>query len=404
MIVAAAGCASFAGSPPPFTGTPTLTPTIATVVPSGEPAGDATGRAPAGGHNDGNDGSPGTSRSAPTSADPCAPPQAPVIAVCLADPWGLAPLPDGGSALVGERVSGRILRVEAGQQPVAVATVTGLDTRHGGGLLGIALSPYYTEDGLIYAYITTATDARVLRIAAGQQPKAVVTGLPAGGAHPGGSLLFDSDGMLYIATGTPAAGASGAAETATPGTAETAAPGAGAVWRVDEFGKPARNTSGTAQFAAGLDDPTGLCLLPDRRVGVVDHRDTGDVLIALTDGRNYRSLRADDAVWTYAPGDGGAADCALTGQNLIASARTRPHLTSLTLRPGGGFTGEPEALLDREYGLLRTAVTGPGDLVWLTTANRVSGGASGTAHPDPSDDRVVVLPPSEAASGGGGVD
>ena len=39
-------------------------------------------------------------------------------------------------------------------------TVPGLDPSGDGGLLDLALSPTYLEDGLIYAYVTTATDNR----------------------------------------------------------------------------------------------------------------------------------------------------------------------------------------------------------------------------------------------------
>jgi hypothetical protein len=70
---------------------------------------------------------------------------------------------------------------------------------------------------------------------------------------------------------------------------------------------------------------------------------------------------------------------------------------------GGGFIGSPAAALDGLYGMLRTAVTGPGGLTWLTTANtRAEGPAA--AGSDASDDRVVVLPPSGAGGGGGGLD
>ena len=38
----------------------------------------------------------------------------------------------------------------AGREPRLVTTISGLDATRGGGLLGLALSPYYTEDGLVY--------------------------------------------------------------------------------------------------------------------------------------------------------------------------------------------------------------------------------------------------------------
>ena len=124
-----------------------------------------------------------------------------MIAACLTAPTGLAPLPDGTSALVGERTTGRILKVAAGTKPVVVTTISGIDAKGGGGLLGVAVSPSYVEDGLIYAYVTTSTDNRVIRIAPGDVPKPILTGIPKGPSNNGGGLAFTPDGVLYIGTG-----------------------------------------------------------------------------------------------------------------------------------------------------------------------------------------------------------
>lgn len=457
-----AGCASFPDSPADFSVQPQLTPNVASVVPptpvaatgttsseGGTPTrpdsgGQATTRTPGG--------TPDTARTTGTTApteppaggteapDPCAPPALPVVAVCLDDPWGLAPLPDGQSALVGERTSGRILAVAAGQQPRLVTTIAGVDASRGGGLLGITLSPYYVEDSLVYAYVTTATDARIVRIAPKGEPKVIVSGLPAGGAHPGGAIAFGSDGLLYVATGSAdgdglgGAGSSGGKSGGGGSGGGGSNGGSGAagsaealsVLRFDTFGKPAgagaratTSTPGapgdakTAVVATGFVDPTGICPIPGGRIAVVDHRGTGDALILVRDGANYRTLADGDTLWTFGVGDGGASDCAVSDGALLATGRTTQRVTRIQMRPGGGFSGEPEALLDREYGLLRTVVTGPGEQAWLTTANRPAGiGYDGAARdpgptpprtPGPSDDRVIVLPPG-GGGGDGGVD
>jgi hypothetical protein len=310
--------------------------------------------------------------------------------------------------------------------------------------------------------VTTPTDARVVRLAIGQQPKPIVTGLPVGGGAMGGSLIFDAKGLLYIAVGsggasasatgtttttsaaasgtsaartsattaTPRRTATGATPTTTPTSPAPASPPpalsppastanastapsspsatapasvAAAVYRVDTFGRAApANSSGTRLFADGLTDPTGMCLLPDGTVGAVDHRAAGDVLIALADGREYRSLTSGDAVWTYAAGDGGAMDCAVADGELTATGRAKPRLTTIEFGAKGGFTGSPTAALDGSYGMLRTAEPGPGPLIWLTTANRhIKGSAAKGASA--SDDRVLVLPPN-GGGGGGGLD
>ena len=75
-----------------------------------------------------------------------------MVATGLTLPWGVAVLPDG-TALVGERTTGRLLVVQPQRAPAKlVRRMTGLDATGDGGLLGLALSPDYEQDGLVYAY------------------------------------------------------------------------------------------------------------------------------------------------------------------------------------------------------------------------------------------------------------
>src|SRR5439155_11934034 len=113
-----------------------------------------------------------------------------------------AMLPDG-TALVGERTTGRIVRVQpvAGKPVPTVRQLSGLDTSGDGGLLDLALSPTYSEDGLIYAYVTTATDNRVVDFTLKGPVTPVVTGIPKGRIGNTGRIAFGADGDLYIGTG-----------------------------------------------------------------------------------------------------------------------------------------------------------------------------------------------------------
>src|SRR4029079_7250442 len=105
----------------------------------------------------------------------------------LPPPWGRAFLPDG-NALVGERDSARILLVGASGGARVVGTVPGVVSNGSsggeGGLLGLALSPSYASDRLLFAYISTGSDNRVVRMtyAAGRlgAPVTVLTGIPHG--------------------------------------------------------------------------------------------------------------------------------------------------------------------------------------------------------------------------------
>lgn len=297
-------------------------------------------------------------------------------------------MPDGTSALVGERTTGKVYRVGIGMEKTLVATIAGVDADGDGGLLGIALSPYYAEDGLIYAYVTTNTDNRIVRFAPGQKPKAIFTGIPKGATHNGGPIAFGADNFLYIATGDAGDAEAAAAQTSL----------AGKVLRIDTFGKPATgNPDKSAVYASGLSDPTGICPLIGSSMGVLDHRASSDLLLTVKAGKDYTKPVSGDAFWTYQPGDGGGVDCAISGGYLLATSLDATKITGVQLAPSGGFTGSPEDLVKGKYGRLLSLITGAQEMVWATTSNK-----DGHGKPISSDDRVLILPAAAGGGGGGG--
>ncbi len=376
-------CADFSAEAPTFTVQPSLT--ARAVVPDETTAGPLPSVLPPSGATP----TPAPSGS-PQATDPCAPTDEAVIATCLAAPWGLAPLPDGQSALVGERTTGRILKVAKGTDPQLLAQIDGVDGSGDGGLLGLVLSPSYAEDGLIYAYVTTAEDNRIIRIAAGDVPKAIFTGIPKGATHNGGRLAFATDRTLYVGTG----------DTGNPALAGDPTSLAGKVLRLDEFGKPAGSNPApdSAVYASGFSQVAGMCPLTDGTMAALDHRGGSDVLLPLTAGRSYATLAQGDALWTWTPADGGAADCAVANGMLASTSLDKQQLTGLRMAGPRTFTGSPAVLLDNRYGRLLTVVGDSSGLLWLTTSNK-----DGLGQPVPSDDRVVVVP-SGGSDGGGGPD
>jgi glucose/arabinose dehydrogenase len=375
-------CADFSAEASTFTVQPSLTARAA--VPEETTPGAIPSVVPPSGSSP----TPSTSGS-PESSDPCAPTDAAVIATCLTAPWGLAPLPDGQSALVGERTTGRILKVKKDAEPELVAQIDGVDGTGDGGLLGIVLSPSYDEDGLIYAYVTTAEDNRIIRIAPGDVPKAIFTGIPKGARHNGGRIAFAADRSLYVGTG----------DTGNPALTADPASLAGKVLRLDEFGKPASTNPApnSAVYASGFSQVAGMCPLTDGTVAALDHRSASDVLLPLTAGKNYGTLAPGDALWTWTAADGGAASCAIAGGVLATTSLDKQQLTALQMAGPTTFTGSPSVLLDNRYGRLLTVVGDSTGLLWLTTSNK-----DGFGRPVPSDDRVVVVP--SGGDGGGGLD
>ena len=130
------------------------------------------------------------------------------VATGLAAPWGVTFLPDG-TALVGERDTTRVVAVSGGGRgsadvrPVGVVDIA--DPQGEAGLLGLAASPSYDEDRLVYAYVSTSEDNRVVRMTYDGrrlgEPEPVLTGIPNGFIHDGGRLLFADDGTLFVSTG-----------------------------------------------------------------------------------------------------------------------------------------------------------------------------------------------------------
>jgi glucose/arabinose dehydrogenase len=140
----------------------------------------------------------------PLSGRPVAVPGAPSeVARGLRLPWSLAPLP-GGGALVSERDTAVLKRVAADGAVTVLGSVPGVVPGGEGGLMGLALSPSFASDGLVYAYLTAANDNRVVRFRlepgpTGVQP--VVIGIPKASTHNGGRIRFGPDGLLYVGTG-----------------------------------------------------------------------------------------------------------------------------------------------------------------------------------------------------------
>src|SRR5215210_3850815 len=124
------------------------------------------------------------------------------IATGLHVPWGIAFLP-GGDALVAERTTGRIVRVpRRGGRKKVVMRVPGVDVNAGeGGLLGLAVSPSYRSDRLVYAYFTSGSDNRIVRFKLGGRLDPILTGLEQADIHNGGRIAFGPDRKLYATVG-----------------------------------------------------------------------------------------------------------------------------------------------------------------------------------------------------------
>jgi glucose/arabinose dehydrogenase len=331
------------------------------------------------------------SSSAPVPGDPAQPGAGEeggdpnVVASGLAVPTGLALLPDG-SAIVGERDTGRLVQVFADRSPVReLMTVAGIDATGDGGLLGLALSPTYLEDGLLYAYVSTATDNRVVRFPLGGTPNPVLTGIPRGERHNGGGLLFGPDGNLFVGTG----------DTGDPTLAQDPQSLAGKVLRIDVFGRP---VGPSPVHSRGHRDVTALCQsgIPNAAGEVALYAADGaaegpDEVDVVTAGADYGTV----APLIEVPADeGGLGGCAAAPGGIFLGALDGQRVHAFALDGTGAVVGDAEQFLGGAYGRLRTVVLDAEGALWITTSNR-----DGVGIPTEDDDRVLrILPPSAAGT------
>lgn len=313
---------------------------------------------------------PPTSTTKPSG--PCVDPDPAVVATCLDTAAGLVSLGEG--ALVAERRTGRILQVAPKQPPVEISRLP-VDPAGDGGLSDIALSPTYGEDNLLYAYITTQSDNRIVRFAKGEAPKPILTGIPKGATGNRGAIDWSKNGDMLIVTGNAG----------NPGAANAPQSLAGKVLRLHD---PAPNSPPPTVLASGIGAAGDICVGNDQ-VWVTDRTPTADRL------QHLEPQGGANIAWTWPdrPGVGGCVVApdgvavALMGRKALAIAKTDTNTHAVN--------AAPSLTAQNRYGQLLGAAAGPDGTLWVSTANKSDGG-----QPGPFDDRVVRIPPS-AASGGG---
>nr|WP_189964072.1 PQQ-dependent sugar dehydrogenase [Streptomyces violascens] len=315
----------------------------------------------------------------------------------LKSPWGIAPLPEGG-LLVGSRDDGSVLLVDAATgKKTAVGSVPGVDHQGEGGLLGLALSPSYASDHLLYAYFTTESDNRIARMIydpqrpAGQQlgaPDTILRGIPKGNNHNGGRIAFGPDRMLYAGTG----------ETGERGLAQDKKSLGGKILRMTPDGQPAYGNpeADSLVYSYGHRNVQGLAWDDENRLWASEFgQDTWDELNLIEPGKNYGWPVVEgkgnkpgyvDPVVQWKTSEASPSGIAFAAGSVWIASLKGERLWRVPL-DGALPLADPEAFLTGQYGRLRTVLPAASSgKLWLLTNNTDSRG-----KPKPADDRILEL-------------
>ncbi|MFG2789312.1 PQQ-dependent sugar dehydrogenase [Streptomyces sp. NPDC048419] len=319
------------------------------------------------------------------------------VATGLNTPWGIAPLPDDSSLLVADRDEGTITKVDAKTgKKTGLGKVSGVSHAGEGGLLGIALSPDYASDHMIYAYFTSGSDNRIVRMLydtkkpAGEQlgaPDTIFKGIPMGYIHNGGRIAFGPDKMLYAGTG----------ESGQQGLAQNKKSLGGKILRMTPEGEPAPGNPfpGSPVYTYGHRNVQGLAWDDKQRLFASEFgQDTWDELNAIKPGADYGWPNAEgkssdskyqNPIAQWHTDDASPSGIAYAEGSIWMAGLKGQRLWRIPLK-GTEASAEPQAFLTGKYGRLRTVVSAGGDKLWLATSN-----TDGRGDPKSGDDRILEL-------------
>ncbi|PVC81289.1 PQQ-dependent sugar dehydrogenase [Streptomyces sp. CS131] len=317
----------------------------------------------------------------------------------LKSPWGLAALP-GGDLLVSSRDEGTIHRIdgESGKQTL-LGSVPGVAPAGEGGLLGLAVSSTFGADQLVYAYFTTTSDNRIVRMSydekrpAGQQlgaPDTVLRGIPKGSVHNGGRIAFGPDKMLYAGTGE-------AGDTELSQDKESLA---GKILRMTPDGEPVHGNpeADSVVYSYGHRNVQGIAWDAEKRLWAAEFgQNTWDELNLIEPGGNYGWPEVEgregedgfiDPVAQWKTSEASPSGIAYAEGSIWMAGLRGERLWRIPLsgEKAGEPLADPQAFLEEEHGRLRTVVSAGGDRLWLLTSN-----TDGRGTERDGDDRILQV-------------
>ncbi len=330
-------------------------------------------------------------------------------------PWSIVFLPDN-RALVSER-PGRIRLIKNGvlqKKPYAV-----IDVAHTGegGLMGIAIHPYFHEKPFIYAMHTyrdgNSLYNRVIRLKDmgeyGRFDRIIIDKIPGGRFHNGGRIAFGPDGMLYITTG----------ETFDAVLAQDIRSLGGKILRITPEGEipPDNPFKDSPLYSYGHRNPQGLAWHPETgELFSSEHGPSGEYLRFGNDeinvikrGGNYgwpevigrgRKREYIDPLVLWEKTTPPSGMVFYTGNQLphlkndlfVATLRSEALIRIRLIKESCNYRVlRIERWFEKRFGRIRDVVQGPDGILYFLTNNR-----DGRGKPVQGDDRIIrILPLTE---------
>jgi glucose/arabinose dehydrogenase len=290
------------------------------------------------------------------------------------------------------------------------------------GLLGLALSPNFTKNHLMYAYYTYANGNNIfnrvmmLKEIAGKvvDSKVIIDAIPAAEFNNGGRIKFGPDNKLYVSTG----------DAMMPNLAQDLNSLAGKILRINPDGTIPRNNpvSGSPVYAFGFQNVQGLAWHPktNRLYALDESRSGNDEINMIKPGGNYGwpikecalgstisstssttgsgssnntntantqhgGGKLEDPVICFSPalepsGAIFAASNRLGYQNDLIIASLRGYLREINL------DSNTQSTILEGYGRLRDIVEAPDGSLLVATSNK-----DGFGIPGPNDDKILRI-------------
>jgi glucose/arabinose dehydrogenase len=315
----------------------------------------------------------------------------------LQSPWSMLQI-SPSLTLVSERDSGVIERVTASGSLQKVGTVPGVVHTGEGGLLGLAFLDVSgtTRTSWLYAYETTASDNRIVRMPLRVEsngvdvtigpPQVVLKGLAKASYHNGGRIAFGPDRMLYATVGD-------AGETSH---AQDLSSLNGKILRMTPTGGvPTGNPfAGSLIWSYGHRNPQGLAWDANGQLWASEFgQNTWDELNKITAGKDYgwpivegqaHDPRFVDPVYQWATSDASPSGLVYVGGTFFLAALRGQRLWAIRVDAAGAATAT--AYYTGTYGRLRDVAQGTDESLWILTDN-----TDGRGSPKPGDDRILQV-------------